>query len=594
MSASAQSLAPGGETSLRFICTANSYAAALDQVSIVAVTDTKGTIIYANEQFERISKYPRNELLGQDHRILNSGHHSQFFFKDMYRTIARGDVWRGEIKNRAKDGTFYWVDTSIVPARNARGKLLGYISIRTDITRRKLAEELTEALNAQLRRQNRAISRMAHFDALTGLPNRLMLGKMLRDGLSMQPPGRTIAVLLVNLDRFKEVNDTLGHLIGDALLQQVASRLLHCVDDRDLLGRFGGDEFLVIREIEEPDDAAAHAAALAQRIIEAMAAPFTLDAHRLTIGASVGIALATEGRIEADVFLGNADLALFAAKNEGRGTYRFFVPEMEERMRARRQLEHDLREALGSGQLGLEFQPLVDLQSQRVAGFEALLRWSHPTRGRISAAEIIPIAEETGLILPIGAWVLHQACSEAMRWPEPIKVAVNLSPAQFRDNTIPQTVASALRTSGLPASRLELEITESFFMSNSDATLAILAELRALGVRIAMDDFGTGYSSLSYLQQFPFDKIKIDRSFVANISTCTVAVSILEAIVALAGKLNMITTVEGIETEEQAKIAFDLGCTEMQGFLFGPPQPAADLARFFVSAPSMASAHSVL
>jgi EAL domain-containing protein (putative c-di-GMP-specific phosphodiesterase class I) len=295
----------------------------------------------------------------------------------MYRTIARGDVWRGEIKNRAKDGTFYWVDTSIVPARNARGKLIGYISIRTDITRRKLAEELTEALNAQLRRQNRAISRMAHFDALTGLPNRLMLGKMLRDGLSMQPP------------------------------------------------------------------------------------------------------------------------------------------------------------------------------------------------------------------VPIGAWVLHQACSEAMRWPEPIKVAVNLSPAQFRDNTIPQTVASALRTSGLPASRLEIEITESFFMSNSDATLAILAELRALGVRIAMDDFGTGYSSLSYLQQFPFDKIKIDRSFVANISTCTVAVSILEAIVALAGKLNMITTVEGIETQQQAKIAFDLGCTEMQGFLFGPPQPAADLARFFASAPSV-------
>lgn len=219
MSASAQSLAPGGETYLRFICTADSYAAALDQVSIVAVTDTKGTIIYANEQFERISKYPRNELLGQDHRILNSGRHSQSFFKDMYRTIARGDVWRGEIKNRAKDGTFYWVDTSIVPARNARGKLIGYISIRTDITRRKLAEELTEALNAQLRRQNRAISRMAHFDALTGLPNRLMLGRRLRDGLSMQPPGRTIAVLLVNLDRFKEVNDTLGHLIGDALLK---------------------------------------------------------------------------------------------------------------------------------------------------------------------------------------------------------------------------------------------------------------------------------------------------------------------------------------------------------------------------------------
>jgi diguanylate cyclase (GGDEF)-like protein/PAS domain S-box-containing protein len=582
MSASAHSLAHSpapSEPALRFICTADSYAAALDQVSIVAVTDTKGTIIYANEQFERISKYARHELLGQDHRILNSGHHSQSFFKHMYRTIARGEVWRGEIKNRAKDGSFYWVDTSIIPAKNARGKVAGYISIRTDITRRKRAEEITEALNAELRRQNRTISRMAHYDALTGLPNRLLLGKMLKDGLSMQPRDGAIAVLLVDLDHFKEVNDTLGHPIGDALLKQVAKRLLFCAGARDLVCRFGGDEFVVL---QQPDDASVDAAALAQCIIEAIAAPFTLDDHRLSIGASIGIALATGSKTDADALLSNAGLTLYTAKSDGRRAYRFFVPEMEERMRARRQLEHDLREAMDAGQLELDYQPLVNLQNQTISGFEALLRWRHPERGRISAAEIIPIAEETGLIVPIGAWVLHQACSEAMRWPDHIKVAVNLSAVQFGDNTLPHTVADALRASGLPASRLEIEITESLFMSNCDTTLAILGELRALGVRIALDDFGTGYSSLAYLQQFPFDKIKIDRSFVAHICTCRIAVSILEAIVALAGKLNMITTVEGIETEEQARIALDLGCTEMQGFLFSPPQPAGDLARFFV------------
>lgn len=262
----------------------------------------------------------------------------------MYRTIAGGTVWRGEIKNRAKDGSFYWVDTSIIPAKNARGKLVGYISIRTDITRRKLAEEMTGALNAELRRQNMAISRMAHYDALTGLPNRLLLSEMLKDAP---------AVLLVDLDHFKDVNGTLGHLIGDALLKLVAKRLRHCVSPRDTMCRFGGDEFVVI---QKSDDSVSDAAALAERIIEAMTAPFTLDSHRISIGASIGIAVARGSDVDADALLSNADLALYSAKNEGRSAY---LPQMEERVRARRQLELDLREALGKGQLELDYQPLA-------------------------------------------------------------------------------------------------------------------------------------------------------------------------------------------------------------------------------------------
>lgn len=801
-----------GETVLASV---GSYAAALDEIAIVATTDTRGTILYVNDQCVRVSQYSRAELIGANHRILNSGLHSPDFFREMYRQIASGRKWRGEIRNRAKDGSFYWVDTTIIPVRDGDGKTKGYFSVRLDISDRKRAEEalrageqharelsdiasdwyweqdaefrfsavsdglisrkvfsssiigkrrwelpfLSEAeamqqhrtqveahlpfrdfeycvqkvdgtsaewfsvsgnpvftpegrfagyrgigrgitarvraeealrrrtdllqaivdnfpggislvddnldvvmSNRQLRkildlpddlfeqgppriedlfrfnacrgeygpgeveeqvaariaevrapkqqrfeherhdgtvvevrmvplehggclrifadvterrRNETRIAHMARHDGLTDLPNRMLLRERLEEAIAGK---KGFALLYLDLDRFKLVNDTFGHPAGDSLLKTIAKRLCDCVRDRDTVARLSGDEFAIVQvSATTPKDAAA----LAQRIAGIMNAPFDVAGHQMFVGVSIGIATWPSDGEDPDQLLKNADLALYRAKSDGRGTYRFFEPEMDARMRARRDLELDLREAMAKGEFELDYQPIVDLASNEVSSCEALLRWRHQRRGRVSPADFVPLAEETGLIVPIGEWVLRQACADAVSWPEHVRLAVNLSAVQFKGHNLVQMVFNALASSSLEPQRLELEITETVFLHDTELVLSTLHQLRSLGVRIAMDDFGTGYSSLAYLQRFPFDKIKIDRAFIARLSEDESSAAILRAIAGLGRSLGMTTTAEGVETVEQLHRVRAEGCSEMQGYLFSPARSAKDLQELF-------------
>ncbi len=450
--------------------------------------------------------------------------------------------------------------------RSDDGKQQYLAGIVEDITDRRLAEE--------------RIARLAHFDSLTDLPNRVLFCDQLDQALAGVRRGERLAMLYIDLDHFKRVNDTLGHPVGDALLKCVADRLRACIREIDLVGRLGGDEFAVIqRSLDEPSDAAA----LATRIRKAIKAPCELDGHKLVIDASIGVSIAPDDSSGRDQLMKNADLALYGAKGGGRGTYCFYEPGMDAGMKARQQLETDLQNALADGEFELYYQPVVDLHSNRVVGCEALLRWSHPGRGMIAPAEFIAIAEESGLIIPIGEWVLRRACSDAAAWPNEIKVAVNLSAVQLTGGKLTPTVIGALAESGLAASRLELEITETVLMQNTFANLATLHQLHDLGVRIAMDDFGIGYSSLSYLRSFPFDNIKIDRSFIEGISEKDDCVAIVTAVTSMARGLNMTTTAEGIETEQEREKVRELGCTDMQGYLFSRPRPVEEIVRLFLT-----------
>jgi diguanylate cyclase (GGDEF)-like protein/PAS domain S-box-containing protein len=430
--------------------------------------------------------------------------------------------------------------------------------------------DVTERKQAEAR-----IAYMAHHDALTGLPNRVMFHERLDELLArVRRQGNSIAVLCLDLDHFKGVNDTLGHPIGDELLKAVAQRLKKCLRDSDVVARLGGDEFAIV---QSPVGSPTEANILANTLIEVVSRPYEVQGHEFVVGASIGIALAPNDGAAADLLLRNADMALYRAKAEGRGTAHFFEPEMDRRIQARRVLELDLRKAFANGELELFYQPLISISTNAVSGFEALLRWRHPERGMVPPAEFIPLAEDIGLIVPLGEWVLRQACSEAVRWPGELKVAVNLSPAQFRSRGVVKAVLTALAYSGLPASRLELEITETVLLGETDTNLATLHQLRQIGVRISMDDFGTGYSSLSYLRSFPFDKIKIDRSFVSESSERPDCAAIIRAVAGLGASLGIPTTAEGVETVDQLARVRAEGCTEVQGYLFSPPRPASEL-----------------
>ncbi|MCC8939405.1 EAL domain-containing protein [Bradyrhizobium sp. Arg68] len=429
-------------------------------------------------------------------------------------------------------------------------------------------EDVTEGRRAQAK-----IEYLAHYDALTNLPNRMLFQRH-AEGLLLEPAAREFAILYIDIDEFKRINDTLGHLVGDEFLRSVAEKLRRSVGPNDFIARLGGDEFAIVQhDIASDDDVNG----LVARIYQSLRAAFDCHGHRLSGDASIGIAIAP--RHGADLFglLKSADLAMYAAKAAGRRTYRFFDPAMEAQANLRRELEADLRTALAEGGFELHYQPLVDLRSDEVTGCEALLRWRHPVRGMISPAEFVPVAEETGLIEDIGQWVLRTACIEAAAWPAHVRVAVNVSPVQFKSETLSLKVASALAESGLDARRLELEITEAVLIADDDAALVTLGQLRALGVHIALDDFGTGYSSLQYLQRFPFDKIKIDRSFVKEVTRNSGSASIIRAVVSIAADRNMITTAEGVETDQQRDTVQMLGCTQMQGYLFSKPVPARDV-----------------
>jgi len=422
------------------------------------------------------------------------------------------------------------------------------------------------------RQAERQIRFLAHHDPLTGLPNRAAFNERLERVFAEEGPAReAFAVIVMDLDRFKIVNDTLGHGVGDALLVKAARRLRAALRQGDLVCRLGGDEFAIVQTGAEQPRAVT---GLAMRLVELLSRPFLIQGQVLNIGASVGIALHPQDGQDAATLARNADLALYRAKAEGRGGYRFFEAEMDTRMQQRRRLEVELRTALAGRQFHLLYQPLLDTATSEVVGFEALVRWHHPERGLISPADFIPIAEETGLIVPIGEWVLREACREATRWPGGTSIAVNLSPLQFRSQGLVQAVRNACTAAGLDPSRLELEITESVLLQDSAATLETLRELKALGARVSMDDFGTGYSSLSYLRSFPFDKIKIDRSFVIDVTAREDAAAIVRAIIGLGRSLGMKTTVEGVETDEQLAHVRAEGCDQVQGYVVSRPLTA--------------------
>ena len=431
-------------------------------------------------------------------------------------------------------------------------------------------EDVTEQHQAEA-----SIAFMAHHDALTKLPNRILFRERIEHAIAMASRGTTFAVMCLDLDNFKQVNDTLGHPAGDGLLIAVGERLQACVREGDTVGRLGGDEFAIIQlGLRNPDDAEV----LTSRIMAAFRQPFDIDGRQIATGTSIGIAVASDASVTYETLMRDADIALYLAKSEGRGIARFFEPEMDARIHMRRLLEMDLQEAIGRNEFELYYQPQINVISNRVCGFEALLRWHHPERGFVSPMDFIPVAEESGMIVAIGAWVLRQACLEAQRWPAEVSVAVNISPVQFRKGDLVATVRSALSASGLPPDRLELEITESVFLRDSTETLAALNALRAMGIQVALDDFGTGYSSLSYLRSFPFSKIKIDQSFVRDLTTNKESMSIVRAVIGLGHSLGMMTIAEGVETKEQLDKLRAKGCTEVQGYFFSRPRPAGEVS----------------
>jgi diguanylate cyclase (GGDEF)-like protein len=472
------------------------------------------------------------------------------FISTVLRNVALGETTHSVVET--SDGRSILIVNQ--PLKN------GWLTTHEDITERRQAEE--------------QIRHLAHYDALTDLPNRALFHERLKEELGRIAPGEHLAVLYIDIDEFKSVNDSLGHMIGDELLKSVAIRLKQYIDASDFVARLGGDEFAIVQTAVKD---VAEVVDLVSRTYEAIRAPYDCFGHHVTSDASIGIALAPQDGTDLDQILKNADMAMYAAKSAGRRTWRFFEPAMDAHVRERRRLETDLRQAIADGALEVYYQPCISLQDNRITGCEALVRWRHPERGMVSPAEFIPIAEDTGLINELGEWVLTTACVEATTWPDDVSLAVNVSPVQFRSDTLALKIVAALAASALPANRLELEITEAVLIRDDDAALEILHQLRAIGVRIALDDFGTGYSSLSYLQRFPFDKIKIDRCFVNDIAEPDSSSPIVQAVVNIAAARHMTTTAEGVETAQQQELLRSLGCTEMQGYLFSAPRPAKEI-----------------
>ena len=668
---------------------------AIDQAVVVAFTDVKGNISYVNDNFCEITGYARDELLGKNHRILNSGFHSEAFFRDIYRQIYSGQVWHGEICNKAKDGSLYWLDTTIIPQFDSDGKLNGHMAIRINITNRKRSEdelcrtkkfidtvieniplpiivkdvtgleadahdskytlfnrayeELTGNARIQLlgktahqvlpkeladlvvqtdnealqsdqvvdtsehplvtahngtrlviakktiirdendkpeylltvvndvtekRLKDARIVHMAHYDALTDLPNRVTFAETINSTLNRAAAsGEQFAVLSIDLDRFKEANDTYGHLIGDAVLREVAHRLQAAAEGA-FLARIGGDEFMVIMADGVQPEAAA---TLTDRLLATLVHDIEAEGHRIKLGMSIGVAVYPADGLDAKTLMINADAALYRAKAETLGAAMFFEPEMSVRLCERRELQEDLLSAIDRGELLLHYQPQVRMTGETV-GFEALARWQCPKRGMVSPGTFIPVAEESSLILTIGEWVLREACREAASWPQPLTIAVNISPMQFRHGDLPNLVHSILLETGLAPGRLELEITEGVLINDFSRAISILNRLKSLGVKIAMDDFGSGYSSLSYLQAFRYDKIKIDRIFISDLETDYHSRAIVRAAIGLGKSLDLLMLAEGVETEAQHKFLVQEGCDEVQGYLTGRPLPIADYA----------------
>ena len=522
--------------------------------------DADGRIVLFNERYRELIGLPADFLQGLSlldlfkHRKTTGdfvGDPDEFFAGVMAN--VRAGKWDTKIMESSKGRTLRVVDRPMTGG--------GWVATFEDITEWRKAEE--------------KISHMARHDPLTDLPNRTLFHDQMEQALRRTRRDGQIAVLCLDLDHFKDINDTLGHPTGDHLLKAVAERLGQAIRETDTLARLGGDEFAIVQV--EANDQPAQSAALASRLVDVISAPYDINGHHVVIGTSVGVSIAPTDGTDPDQLLKNADMALYRAKADGRGTYRFFENDMDARAQSRRTLELDLRAAVACGQFELYYQPIQTIGTGEIIAFEALARWNHPIRGMIQPPDFIPLAEQTRLIVPIGDWVLRTACSEAAGWSRKIRIAVNLSAVQFKNRKLIESVQAALSESGLAPDRLELEITETILLHDYEGTLATLRALRNLGVRISMDDFGTGYSSLSYLQSFPFDKIKIDQSFIRELANREESMAIVRAITGLGKSLGISTTAEGVETREQLRLLRAEGCTEVQGYLFSPPCPAAEV-----------------
>lgn len=534
---------------------------ALDQAVIVAITDVRGTITYANDKFCEISGYSRAELIGNNHRILKSGAHSQDVFREMYRCLARGEVWRGEICNRSKSGSLYWVDTVITPQLGAEGKPIAYMAIRIDITAKKSAE-------AQ-------VYHAARHDALTGLLNRAAFLDGLAKRLDRMVEGHSLTVYMLDLDGFKHVNDTLGHAAGDMLLKDVSKRCEALVSDGDLIARLGGDEFAIVQSAR--GDERERALRLAIDLLDAMSHPFVIDTQEVSVGVSIGISLAPADGRTASELLHKADLALYRVKAEGRNGFQFFEEEMKRRALSRNRLVNELRAALSRNEFELHYQPIFDAKTLRLCGMEALVRWRHPTAGLLYPDSFIGVAEETGLMQPLGRWILQRACVDALSWPKDVRVAVNLSATQFRDASLFEVILGALVQTGLSPRRLELEITESVLLQEKEENLHLFRQLKNIGLSIALDDFGIGYASLGSFMSFPFDKVKIDRSFTQGLLEKPASRAVIASIMTLARGLDVEVTAEGVETPEQLEYLKTEGVHQLQGYLLGKPRPPEEM-----------------
>jgi diguanylate cyclase (GGDEF)-like protein/PAS domain S-box-containing protein len=513
--------------------------------------------IIGKTPFELFPKASADLIVADDDMTLQS---ANGFFRDEHRWESRALGHR-------------YVTSKRIGIRDQAGETRYIINVVDDVTERRRADE--------------KIAHLAHYDALTDLPNRVLFREQIERELQRTGRGEQFALLYIDIDEFKGINDSLGHHVGDELLKAVAARIKSCIRETDLIARLGGDEFAVIQTAVGNT---ADVVEFVTRIHEAIRQPYRCLGHQLSTDASIGVALAPQDGTDLDQLVKNADLAMYGAKANGRRTYRFFEPAMDASAKARLTMEQDLRQALADGGFEIHYQPLVDLGHNEVTGCEALLRWRHPERGMISPAEFIPVAEDTGLINELGEWVLRTACAEAATWPDHVRLAVNVSPVQLKCQTVALKIAGALAASGLAASRLELEITEAVLIRDDEAALAILHQLRAIGVRIALDDFGTGYSSLSYLKRFPFDKIKIDRCFVNDIAEVDGSSAIVQAVVNIAAARNMTTTAEGVETQQQKELLRMLGCTEMQGYLFSAAKPGPEVRKLFGTRREMAAA----
>jgi diguanylate cyclase (GGDEF)-like protein/PAS domain S-box-containing protein len=525
----------------------------------VILTDTRGMIEYVNAEFEKVTGYSRDEVIGKPTSMLKSGQTASGKYKELWKALTRGKPWEGEFQNSKKDGTVFWESAHIAPLTNSLGQVTHFLAVKQDITHHKIQEE--------------KILHQAHFDSLTDLPNRFLsldrLEQMIRE--AKRAKGQ-VAVFFLDLDDFKKVNDTLGHQVGDELLTEAAKRLRDAVREADIVGRLGGDEFIVMMSLEMGSGAIMH---VASNLLEAFRAPFSLNGRELVSTVSIGVAVYPNDGLSPAELLRQADAAMYYSKSEGRNTFNFYTESMNKDVARRLLIEEQLRGALARNELTVHYQAVVRLQDRKLIGAEALLRWKNELVGNITPDEFIPIAEQTGLIVNIGRYVLEQAISQAAEWrqrytPE-FTIAINLSPRQFRDAQLLPCIVELLSATQTKPSQLELEITEGVLMSGHAEVDKMLSSIHELGVTISMDDFGTGYSSLSYLRSYPFNVLKVDKSFVSDISVDTADLELVSAAVSMAHGLGLEVIAEGVETEQQYQLLLDLGCNFAQGYLFGKP-----------------------